>query len=109
MVTQPETLPGSERLVSLDALRGFDMFCLCGGVALTAKLAILTEWPWLVWMRGQVHHARWIGFTLYDLIFPLFLFLAGVAMPYSLGRRLEAGESKVRILRKVALRVFLLV
>ncbi len=99
----------SPRLRSLDALRGFDMFWIVGGHALIANLAILTEWSGLVWLEHQMHHPRWIGFTFYDLIFPLFLFLAGVAMPYSLGRRLEAGESKLRLLRKVAIRVFMLV
>ncbi len=99
----------SPRLRSLDALRGFDMFWIVGGYTLIAKLAVLTEWSGLVWLQHQLHHSRWIGFTFYDLIFPLFLFLAGVAMPYSLGRRQEAGESKLRLLRKVAIRVFMLV
>jgi predicted acyltransferase len=85
------------------------MLWIVGGAVLARKLAALTEWPWLQWFAGQMHHPKWIGFTFYDLIFPLFLFLAGVAMPYSLGRRLEAGDPKWKLLRKVAVRVFLLV
>ena len=105
--SKPEKKP--PRLRSLDALRGFDMFWIVGGHALIAKLAVFTEWSGLVWLEHELHHPRWIGFTFYDLIFPLFLFLAGVAMPYSLGRRLEAGDSKLRLFRKVAFRVFMLV
>lgn len=101
--------PKPERLRSLDALRGFDMLWIVGGAGLARHLAKLTEWPWLQWFAGQMHHPKWIGFTFYDLIFPLFLFIAGVAMPYSLGRRLEAGDPKWKLLRKVAVRVFLLV
>ena len=44
-----------------------------------------------------MEHPEWNGFTFYDLIFPLFLFIAGVAMPYSLGRRQEQGRSRLQL------------
>ena len=91
----------SKRLRSLDALRGFDMFWIVGGSALVAALAKFTQWPWLERMAQEFQHAKWVGFTFYDLIFPLFLFLAGVAMPYSLGSKLEQGASKLRLTLKV--------
>lgn len=97
------------RLRSLDALRGFDMFWIVGGHTLITNLAKFTEWEWLRWFAGEFHHSGWTGFTLYDLIFPLFLFLAGVSMPYSLGRQIEQGQSKAMLVRKVAIRAFLLV
>jgi len=85
------------------------MFWIVGGSGLAGALAKYTEWGWVQWLAGQMHHPGWSGFTFYDLIFPLFLFLAGVAMPFSLGRRMEQGASKLLLVRKVAVRAFLLV
>ncbi|MFY8272546.1 transmembrane glucosamine N-acetyltransferase NagX [Pseudoalteromonas sp. SSDWG2] len=69
-----------QRLASLDALRGFDMFWILGGQALFAALFVLTGWQG--WKAFEAHtvHVPWHGFTFYDLIFPLFIFLSGVAM-----------------------------
>ena len=75
-----------KRLTSLDALRGFDMFWIVGGTGLVAALAEATNWRLFHWMETQSEHPEWNGFTLYDLIFPLFLFLAGVSMPYSIAQ-----------------------
>ena len=97
------------RLRSLDALRGFDMFWIVGGAALVGKLAQFTEWPWLKSLEKELHHVPWEGFLFFDFIFPLFLFLAGVAMPYSIGRKLEAGTPKWKLLISVGKRVILLV
>lgn len=71
------------RLLSLDALRGFDMFWIMSGEGVVHALAKATNWPVLLWMSGQLHHTDWNGITFYDMIFPLFLFIAGVSMPYS--------------------------
>ncbi|PSS68534.1 transmembrane glucosamine N-acetyltransferase NagX [Shewanella algae] len=71
------------RLMSLDALRGFDMFWILGGEALFAALLLLTTWSGWRWFDGQMHHSSWHGFTFYDLIFPLFIFLSGVALGLS--------------------------
>lgn len=98
-----------KRLRSLDALRGFDMFWIVGGSALISALAKYTQLGWLERMAAEFHHAKWVGFTFYDLIFPLFLFLAGVALPYSLGSKLEQGASKLKLTFKVLKRVALLV
>ena len=81
-VTSSASKCSTGRLRSLDALRGFDMFWIVGGATLAKTLAGLTGWAWLQWFAGQMYHPAWIGFTAWDLIFPLFLFLAGVAMPY---------------------------
>ncbi|TWU23797.1 acyltransferase family protein [Bythopirellula polymerisocia] len=97
------------RLKSLDALRGFDMFWIIGGGAIVHEAAQLTKWSWLEWMSGQLHHPEWHGFTFYDLIFPLFLFLAGVSMPYSFEKRLYRGDSKKLLYRHVLLRGLALV
>jgi predicted acyltransferase len=47
-----------------------------------------------VWISNQLHHSVWNGFTFYDLIFPLFIFIAGVSMPYSFGKQLEQANNK---------------
>jgi predicted acyltransferase len=75
------------RLLSLDALRGFDMFWIMSGDQIIHELARATGWPLFVWMSTQLHHTVWNGFTFYDMIFPLFLFIAGVSMPFSLQKR----------------------
>lgn len=98
-----------QRLVSLDALRGFDMFWIIGGAAIVNKAADMSAWGWLVWLAGQTHHPEWNGFLLYDLIFPLFLFIAGVAMPFSIAKRQERGDSKWQLYQHAILRGLLLV
>jgi predicted acyltransferase len=86
-----------DRLHSLDALRGFDMLWISGGEALIISLAALTGWPWLQWAAGQMEHVAWEGFRFYDNIFPLFLFIAGVSMPFSILKRKQRGESMHKI------------
>jgi predicted acyltransferase len=93
-IAQPEKpVAKPARLLSLDALRGFDMFWIMSGEGVIHALAKATGWPVLVWMSGQLHHTVWDGITFYDMIFPLFLFIAGVSMPYSMGSK--AGKHGV--------------
>lgn len=77
------------RLLSLDALRGFDMFWIMSGEGVIHALAKATGWPLFLWMSGQLHHTDWNGITFYDMIFPLFLFIAGVSMPYSMSNKIS--------------------
>jgi predicted acyltransferase len=88
-----ESKPAAQRLQSLDALRGFDMFWIMGGKHIFLGLATLTGWPVLEWWATQMKHTPWHGFTFYDMIFPLFLFIAGISFPYSLAKRRATGES----------------
>ena len=98
-----------QRLYSLDALRGFDMMWIMGAEGIIQGLAKATGNPF--WGAFSVHmvHPAWNGFHFYDLIFPLFLFLAGVATPYSVGRELEKGKSKGELLFRVIKRGMILV
>lgn len=73
----------TKRLHSLDALRGFDMFWIIGGETIFAALAALTGWSFLEIWANQLRHVKWDGFAFYDMIFPLFLFMAGVSFPFS--------------------------
>ncbi|SFD04022.1 transmembrane glucosamine N-acetyltransferase NagX [Pseudoalteromonas denitrificans] len=72
-----------KRLASLDALRGIDMFWILGGEKIFAALFILTGWAGWQVAEMQTLHSQWHGFTFYDLIFPLFIFLSGVVMGLS--------------------------
>jgi len=76
----PRPSRGKERLLSLDALRGFDMFWIVGGSRLFEPLYALTGWQLWKTIAKQMHHSRWHGFTAIDLIFPLFVFISGVAL-----------------------------
>ena len=100
--------PKSERLLSLDALRGFDLFWIVGGHGILLALFELTEWGWLGAIDTQLKHVDWNGFQAYDLIFPLFLFMAGVSTPYSLTRRLTEG-ARAEVCRKIVQRGLILV
>jgi predicted acyltransferase len=101
--------PKSKRLVSLDALRGFDMLWIMGGERIITALANLTGATALTWAATQMDHVEWNGFHFYDLIFPLFLFIAGVSMPLSLDKRKASGESKAKIYRHIFIRMITLV
>ncbi len=112
-----------QRLHSLDALRGFDMFWIVSGEGIFHGLAngVMTKHHLIrntenwqitpnddlnaagriaIGISNQLHHTVWNGFTFYDLIFPLFIFIAGVSMPYSFGRQFEVAAASVQAARK---------
>ncbi len=74
------TKAAATRLPALDALRGFDMFWLIGGELLPAALFTWTGWSVWKLVAQQFEHSPWHGFTFYDLIFPLFIFISGVSL-----------------------------
>src|SRR5436853_5987083 len=82
-VTQSDLGP---RLVSLDALRGFDMFWIVGGEEIVHALYKLSDASVIRLAEDQMDHRPWEGFTFYDLIFPLFVFIVGVSLVFSLGK-----------------------
>jgi len=87
----------SARLASIDALRGFDMFWIIGGGQVLASLAHIWPNPVTRAIRDQLEHVHWQGCHFEDLIYPLFLFLIGAVLPFSLVRRSGQGESAVRV------------
>jgi len=99
----------SQRLYSLDALRGFDMFWIMGAEEIFHALFKVTGSPFWGAISNELTHPDWNGFHFYDLIFPLFLFIAGVATPYSVGRELEKGKTKQQMLWRVVRRGLILV
>lgn len=99
-----------ERLLSLDALRGFDMLWIVGADALGSALSQFRGGAPVRFAARQLDHADWAGMHFEDLIFPLFVFMVGVAIPYSLDRIVAAGgqaAARRRILRRTVL-LFLL-
>jgi predicted acyltransferase len=109
MVSGDATVMTRGRLMSLDALRGFDMFWIIGGSGIVRALARGSTTPWVVELDRQMQHVEWEGFRFYDLIFPLFLFMIGVAIPLSIDKRLSVGESRGRIYRRIAVRVAVMI
>ncbi len=87
-------IPKTERLQSLAALRGFDMFWIMGGELFFIALGAATGIPVLQWWAGQLTHVEWHGFRAYDMIFPLFLFIAGISFTFSMTKRLANGDKK---------------
>lgn len=122
----------NNRLLSLDALRGFDMFWIVSGEGIIHGFANAVkqthslqqdEVSWemqvtdelgffeklAVYASNQLHHTVWNGFTFYDLIFPLFIFIAGISMPFSYSKQLSAGaDAKKKIYRSLVKRTILL-
>ena len=99
----------SKRLLSLDALRGFDMFWIMGGEGIFIGLATLTGWPVFEWCARQLEHVEWHGFVFYDMIFPLFLFIAGISFPFSYAKRTAMNHSRASIFKHVIYRGLILV
>jgi predicted acyltransferase len=89
---QPET--PTRRLLSLDALRGFDMFWIVGGEDVIHGLYKACPWALFGLFDQQMNHQDWAGVHFYDLIFPLFVFIVGVSLVFSLTKTLEkAGRA----------------
>ncbi len=109
LIYQMKESSSSQRLLSLDTLRGFDMFWISGGEEIFAVLAKVTGWSWAIFLAHQFTHPDWNGFRAYDLIFPTFLFMAGVSTPFSLGSRLEKGIPASDLVKKVIQRGIILV
>ena len=94
---------GGGRLLSLDVLRGFDMFWIVGGGALVSALSRARPGSVIGKVREQLTHVEWDGFRFYDLIFPLFVFIAGVSAVFSLSKAKASGgvgQAMARVLSR---------
>ncbi|NHN26923.1 DUF5009 domain-containing protein [Flavobacterium jejuense] len=98
-----------QRLLSLDTLRGFDMFWIIGGDILFKALGQQTNWSWADALARNMDHATWEGFYGFDLIFPLFMFISGVAIPYALFSQLEKGVTTKALYPKILKRACILI
>src|SRR4051812_24704 len=112
----PETLDSAAapppRLLSLDALRGFDMCWILGLSTVLTKVLedAFPDNPAAGAIITQMDHVAWDGFRFYDLIFPLFLFLSGVSLAIAVPRRVarDGGTAAARHLVARAAIIFVL-
>lgn len=109
-LASPSVQAPSRRLMSLDALRGFDMFWIVGGEEIFH--ALYKGWPCepTRLLEYEMNHSDWAGVRFYDLIFPLFVFIVGISVVFSLTRTIrehgKAGALKRIIFRSVVLYLF---
>src|ERR1700752_1755888 len=89
-----------QRLMSLDALRGFDMFWIIGAGSLGSALNRMSQTGPTKFLAPQLEPVAWEGFRFYDLIFPLFVFMVGVAMVFSLTKIVER-EGRAGAMKRV--------
>jgi heparan-alpha-glucosaminide N-acetyltransferase len=83
----------NQRLVSLDAFRGFVMLLMASsGLGLAQMAGLYPDSWWWQQIKYQVSHVPWTGCSLWDLIQPSFMFMVGIAVPLSVTRRKEAGQ-----------------
>ena len=68
----------NKRLESLDILRGFDLFCLVGLEAVMHALDGAIDAPWFGHVMRCFTHVDWEGFSSWDLVMPLFMFMSGI-------------------------------
>lgn len=93
--------------MSIDALRGFDMFWIVGADALVEGLRKVSDNGLVRGLAGQLEHVGWAGFHCEDLIFPMFVFIVGVSLVFSLTRALERGGRRAAVWRIVRRAVLL--
>src|SRR5207244_2580464 len=84
----------AQRLESLDAFRGF---------AIASMVLVNNPGDW-AHLYAPLEHAEWNGWTFTDLVFPFFLFAAGMSMAVSLYRRVRAGEDRAKLMAALAKR-----
>src|SRR5262245_58683059 len=91
----------SKRLLALDALRGFDMFWIVGAEDIVQALHHVSESGPVNLLATQLTHKAWEGVAFYDLIFPLFVFIVGVSLVFSLTSTIERHGKPAAIWRIV--------
>lgn len=99
----------SKRLLSLDALRGFDMLFIMGFSSLVMNFCNLFPGGSECWLSNTMEHVDWHGLAHHDTIFPLFLFIAGVSFPFSYAKQLASGMSRRSIYMKILRRALTLI
>ncbi len=99
----------NQRLLSLDALRGFDMLFIMGFASLVMDVCALFEGGSDWWISRTMEHVDWNGLAHHDTIFPLFLFIAGVSFPFSYAKQLSNGMTTRSIYLKIFKRMLILI
>jgi len=94
----------NDRVLSIDVLRGLTMFCIMDDWTLFRSIFKLFDNPVCRTIHDQFIHKSWDGFAAYDLIFPMFLFIVGLSMPFSITKRLDRGDSRSGLYRHILIR-----
>lgn len=94
-----------KRLVSLDVLRGFDLFCLIMLCPFLHAFNRTGEYGWLQPVMKQFNHVAWEGFAFWDLVMPLFMFMAGVSIPFAFSKYIGEGKGHAILYRRIFRRV----
>jgi heparan-alpha-glucosaminide N-acetyltransferase len=103
-------IPSSQRLASLDAYRGLVMLMMASaGFGFGAAAQHFPHSEVWQWARFETGHCEWVGCSVWDLIQPAFMFMVGVAIPYSYSRRQQEGQSSLRMFGHAVRRSILLV
>ena len=97
----------SQRLESLDVLRGFDLFMLVGLEMTMHHLSVAIDTPAFHSFMWCFTHVDWEGFSTWDLVMPLFMFMSGITIPFALSRYKNA-EDKSLVYKRIFKRVILL-
>ncbi|MEP6757361.1 MAG: DUF5009 domain-containing protein, partial [Chthonomonadales bacterium] len=98
------------RLLSLDVLRGFNMFWIMGADEFFKEVAKKVDNPTVSWVTDIFcRHVEWQGIRYHDMIFPLFLFIIGVALPYSTAKAMENGATQNQVALKIIKRTLILI
>lgn len=95
-----------QRLESLDVLRGFDLFMLVGLEVALHHLSSAVNTPTFDSFMWCFSHVEWEGFSPWDLVMPLFMFMSGITIPFALSRYKDAQDRSLvykRIFKRVVL------
>ncbi|MCL7762652.1 DUF5009 domain-containing protein [Polaribacter sp. Z014] len=87
----------NNRLLSIDVIRGFDMLMIIFADRFFAHLHQASQTEVTHFFAIQFEHPDWFGFHFYDIIMPLFLFLVGVVIPFSMERRVTEIDNKLKL------------
>lgn len=99
----------SQRLESLDVLRGFDLFLLVFLHPILVSLIGPIDADWYNTFMIQFDHVTWEGFAFWDIIMPLFMFMAGVSMPFAFAKYVNNGQlDRKRLYLRIGKRFVLL-
>ncbi len=97
----------AQRLESLDVLRGFDLFLLVGLEMLMHHLSTAVNTPEFHSIMWCFTHVDWEGFSTWDLVMPLFMFMSGITIPFALSRY-RSEKDKLLVYKRILKRVVLL-
>ena len=98
-----------KRILSIDALRGFDMMWIAGVDKVLKRAGVAMNNDFGVAMAAQMKHVDWAGLHIIDLVFPTFVFLAGASWPFSLDSQRRKGSTDRQIFRRIVKRFLILV